>query len=245
MALKVPSYGARSSDEHGRLRAFIQKEARILAEVRCPALPKLLYTDTEYCFLVREFISGERLGEYLNVGLAQKADLLTRLLRTGSMVFRSFHQSNGGHVLRDFKANNLIVTGRDNHMKLIDVDSTRPESNMLSENPNADWVGSGKWLHWSPEQLLEIKDGLDHRTDYFALGVTAYELLIGTKPYSNRTRRRELVLQAYLSEYQVAVDRLQRITLPSVRKELFDFLLHCLHPDPNKRASTFWIDPFV
>jgi serine/threonine protein kinase len=242
--LKLPSYATRSPDEHWILRGFISKEGSILAEVKCGALSKLFHCHSDGYYLVREFVPGERLSDIKCAGPLQ-VKLLALLLQTASSVFNAFHQKQTErYVLRDFKAKNLIVSMAHEEMKLIDVDSVRPENEMLSGNPNPDWVGSGKWLHWSPEQLLEQREWLDYRTDYFALGVTAYSLLVGAHPYTNRTKRPELVIQSYLQEYEAAKKRLKEVTRSLLmRTETLEFLVQCLHPIPHNRPAAFWIDP--
>ena len=247
LLLKLPSYATRSPDEHWVLREFIRKEGHILAGVKCTALSGILHCDTDGRYLLREFVPGERLSDLKTFGPVQVKELLGLLLRTASSIFAAFHhKQNERYVLRDFKAKNLIVAKDRKRMTLIDVDSVRPENRMLSTHPNPDWVGSGKWLHWSPEQLLEQEEWLDYRTDYFALGVTAYSLIVGAHPYTNGTKRRELVLQSYLQEYEAANKRLREIRSASlIGSNILEFLVQCLHPIPHKRPATFRIDPLV
>lgn len=243
LLLKVPSYATRSPDEHPVLRSFIKKEGEILSRVKCAELTSLAYCEVDGFYLVREFVRGVRLSDLNAGGPVSVKELLGLLLRTAASVFDAFHnKQQKRHVLRDFKARNLIVTSDYKEMKLIDVDSVRPENEMLSDNRNPAWLGSGKWLHWSPEQLLERGEWLDYRTDYFALGVTAYSLVVGAHPYTNRIKLPELVLQSYLQEYEAARKRLREaIRGESIGRDILEFLVQCLHPLPHHRPESFWI----
>jgi serine/threonine-protein kinase len=82
--------------------------------------------------------------------------------------------------------------------------------------------------YMAPEQLK--KQAIDHRVDIFAFGVTAYELLTGSKPFPGETP--EEVLRQQLDMHFLAAPRQLN---PEIPLALERTILKCLERDPNKR----------
>ncbi len=81
----------------------------------------------------------------------------------------------------------------------------------------------------SPEQATG--GAVDARSDVFAFGVLAYELLTGETPFAGRSQRGQLA--ANISEKPEAVDRRR----PSVPAELSALVMRCLEKDPGDRPQ--------
>jgi serine/threonine protein kinase len=244
--LKIPSYTRRLPDQEETLREFIRREARILSSVNCAALPKLIFAHPEGRFLVREYIPGLRLSDFMSKSRQSDLnELMFTLLKTAAIVFKAFHECEaGGYVVRDWKGNNLIVSETNRRLlKLIDLDSTRTEGEAITNNPTAMRLGSGKWLHWPPEQLLQLRSRADPRMDYFALGVTGFTMIAGVNPFSNCTRTPERVLDVYLDEYNAAKALLRkRNSSVNMGEEIVEFLIECLHPSAQHRPGLFRLE---
>ncbi len=80
-------------------------------------------------------------------------------------------------VHRDIKTSNLFFT-RDRVVKIMDFGLAK----MLEEVRRAATIIGGTPYYMAPEQALG--GDLDHRADLYALGVTIFELLVGSVPFT-------------------------------------------------------------
>lgn len=240
--LKVPSYGRRCPDEYWLLEHSLAKEAAILKELSCEAVPALIKTDGTGKYLFREFAVGQRLADLhkkSKVSNESKKEVLTSLFKATRQLFNAFHEHEKGcFVIRDFKPVNLILSDKDVGIRLVDVGSTRPESDMLSKTTRPYRVGSGKWRHWAPEQLMEKSECLDRRADYFSLGSTVYFVMTAKNPYKNIEPDRNKVVTTYQKDYPVISETLARMgdSIQLLPKAV-DFIESCLSPIPSERPS--------
>lgn len=238
-SLKVPSYGTRLQEDYWLLEYGLAKESAILNElVNCDAVPFLIKYDQSGRYMFREFVEGIRLSE-LTIFDDFKLPLLKNLLNTVQKLFMAFHCSKRGcYVIRDFKPANLIIDPCRLTMKLIDVGSARPETDMLSKTSRPYRLGSGKWLYWAPEQLMEKVDWLNRKADYFAVAATAFFIIIGKAPYNNLEANPGKAINSYLLQYREISSLLfsegQKLKLPDA---LITFLQRCLNPISQERHS--------
>lgn len=243
--LKIPAYHKRPSDEHWLLKHDLKKEAQILSNSTIHVLPKLFEHDPNGEFLIRSYIEGNTLSSYeiKSLNVEARKQLLIALTNTAKILFSTIHNNEKGNfVIRDFKPINLIYSfSNPDYFYLIDVGSLRSESDMISKTPRNYRIGSGKWLYWSPEQLLEDKKHLDRRSDYFSFGATAFFILTGNAPYSNSTSEKNKVLINYQKEYEKVQQQLNDLSeneflLP---KGMIQLISDCLNPNPNFRKLNF------
>ncbi|MDY6782709.1 MAG: AAA family ATPase [Cyanobacteriota bacterium] len=86
-------------------------------------------------------------------------------------------------VHKDIQPANILINPTTQAVKLIDfsIASVLPREQPLPINPN---IIEGTLAYMSPEQTGRMNRGVDYRTDFYSLGVTAYELLTGRLPFS-------------------------------------------------------------
>ncbi|HEX6885430.1 MAG TPA: SUMF1/EgtB/PvdO family nonheme iron enzyme [Planctomycetota bacterium] len=90
---------------------------------------------------------------------------------------------DAGVIHRDLTPQNVLVTSAD-RPKVTDFGLAR----ITDESPlsrTGDFAGT--YLYMSPEQVLGLRSGLDHRSDVFSLGVILYELLALRRPFQGDT----------------------------------------------------------
>jgi len=249
MVLKVPCYASRPGEEHKLLERSIAKERRILEQLACRGTPRLLHAEAQGRYLIRSYIEGTPLADVGRSPTGQDSQLaaiLMGLLRLARTLFETFHENPSRcYVIRDFKPANIVIGRSGAEMTLVDVGSARPEGEMVSRTRRAHQLGSGKWVYWAPEQLMEKEDCLDRRADYFALGATAFFVMWGCAPYDNLEAKPEAALARYERQYarvrEMLFDRAKMSCLPG---EITVFLVGCLRPEPKERprdATPLWL----
>jgi eukaryotic-like serine/threonine-protein kinase len=130
-------------------------------------------------YMVMEYVAGLSIREIMHAeGLlapAQAADVLEQTLAALQ------HAHRQGIVHRDVKPENLMVT-RDGVVKVADFGLARAFADaQITEAGNV--IGTVQYL--APEQLHG--EPADPRTDLYALGVVAFELLTGRLPFTGET----------------------------------------------------------
>jgi serine/threonine protein kinase len=165
-----------------RLRQQFEQEARLLAQLYHPALPRVsdYFTEGERAFLVMQFISGADLAEIIatqpgpfprNVVIAWADQLLDALIY--------LHTRDRQIIHRDIKPHNLKVTATGG-IALLDFGLAKAQSADVSSTNSSTSI-FGYTRRYSP--LEQIQDqGTTPQSDIYALGATLYHLLTGVKP---------------------------------------------------------------
>jgi eukaryotic-like serine/threonine-protein kinase len=129
----------------------------------------------------------------------------------------------GGYMHLDFKPENILVS-RNGAVCLIDFDTAQP----VPEKPVKFSKNPGTPGYMAPEQLK--RDGIDARTDIFAFGVTAFELLTNRKPFPGDTPQEILAAQMEPSG-PVSLREFN----PDAPVALEKVIMKCLERDPDRR----------
>ncbi len=172
-------------------------------------------------YLLMEYVEGANLKLLQAGGDDVLEQFVGNILIDMAVALEHTHDSGFMHL--DFKPENVMVS-RNGNVRLIDFDLALPvpKGNVkLTKMP-------GTPSYMAPEQLR--KQPIDHRVDIFAYGVTAYELLTGTKPFPGETP--EEVLRQQLDMHFLAPPRQLN---PEIPPALERTILKCLERDPNKR----------
>ena len=164
-----------------RLRRQFEQEARLLAGLNHPALPRVsdYFTEGERAFLVMQFISGADLAAIIatqpgpfprNQVIAWADQLLDALIY--------LHTRERQIIHRDIKPHNLKVTAS-GQIALLDFGLAKAQTTDLSGISSTSIFGYTR--RYSP--LEQIQDqGTTPQSDIYALGATLYHLLTGAKP---------------------------------------------------------------
>jgi tetratricopeptide (TPR) repeat protein len=183
VALKVINAGVASK---AVLQRF-QVETQILGKLQHPGIAQIFEAGTFDAghglqpFFAMELIRGKPLIQYATVNDVGTRGRLELLARIGDAVQ---HAHMRGIVHRDLKPSNIIVD-ESGQPKILDFGVARATDGDLRTATLRTDIGQliGTVPYMSPEQTTGDPDELDTRSDVYALGVVAYELLAGRLPY--------------------------------------------------------------
>jgi serine/threonine protein kinase len=179
------------SDE--RLRKQFEREARLLARLHHPALPRVSdhFSEGEGQFLVMQFIPGADLSEMMarRQGPFPAEQVLTwtdQLLDALDYL----HTQEPQIIHRDIKPQNLKLTSR-GQIILLDFGLAKGQAGEISRVTTSASI-FGYTPNYAPlEQIQGL--GTDARSDLYSLAATVYHLFTAAKPPDALTRAAALV----------------------------------------------------
>lgn len=166
--------------ETDELRHAFGREARLLANLRHPALPKVHdhFEENGGLFLVMEFIPGEDLGRLLDNGRTfDPAEVLSwaeQLLNA----LEYLHGLRPPVLHRDIKPSNLKLSSP-GHVVLLDFGLAKGNAGQMTATGDASLLGYSP--AYSPLEQMQ-GTGTDERSDLYSLAATLYHLLTGVSP---------------------------------------------------------------
>ncbi|AKG20274.1 trifunctional serine/threonine-protein kinase/ATP-binding protein/sensor histidine kinase [Calothrix sp. 336/3] len=159
--------------------------------------------------LVMEDCGGVSLGKYIQ----QQSLNLTEVLAIALQIADIIHDLIQHRVVhKDIKPANILIQPESKQVKLIDfsIASLLPKETQEIQNPN---ILEGTLAYLAPEQTGRMNRGIDYRADFYALGVTLYELLSGQLPFDSEDPM-ELV-HCHIAKIAKPVDQVNP-TVPSM-----------------------------
>jgi predicted ATPase/signal transduction histidine kinase len=131
--------------------------------------------------LVMEDFGGVSLGDYTQNQALSLAQVLQIALQLAD-ILHDLHASRVIH--KDIKPANILIHPETKQVKLIDfsIASLLPKETPEIKNPHR---LEGTLAYISPEQTGRMNRGIDYRSDFYALGVTLFELLAGQLPFKS------------------------------------------------------------
>lgn len=158
------------------LQRFIQEFA-LLAQIDHPNVAHIFKQDfsVAHAYIAMEYFPQGDLRQRMRAGPIPTATALQYIKQTAAGL-GAIHAV--GIVHRDLKPDNLMLR-QDGTLALADFGVAKQVSMKITDTGDGDIVGTPYYL--SPEQALG--QPVDARCDMYSLGVLAYELLVGRKPY--------------------------------------------------------------
>jgi serine/threonine-protein kinase len=180
-------------------------------------------------YFTMPFVNGESLRKQLGAAGGLPIGDTVRILREVASALAYAHRC--GIVHRDIKPDNILLS----HGSAMVMDFGVAKALHAAMRPSDDALTSeglviGTPAYMSPEQASGDLE-LDHRSDIYALGVMAYEMLVGTTPFAGRARH--AMLAAHLVEKPEPVSTLR----PDVPDPLATLVMYCLQKEPSDRPQ--------
>ncbi|HEV8139879.1 MAG TPA: protein kinase [Pyrinomonadaceae bacterium] len=165
-----------------KLRKQFEREARLLARLHHPALPRVSdhFTEGEGQFLVMQYIPGEDLFEMQTrrQGAFPQSDVL-RWADQLCDALDYLHTQDPQIIHRDIKPQNLKLTSR-GQVVLLDFGLAKGSAGQLTAVTTSASI-FGYTPNYAPlEQVQGL--GTDARSDIYSLAATLYHLLTNVKP---------------------------------------------------------------
>ncbi len=177
VAIKTITKSAMDPSELQYAIARFRHEAQAVGRLTHPRIAAIYDygEDAELAYIVMELVHGKSLYEHLQnkakFDLAEIGEIIRQLLDGLA------YAHSQGVVHRDIKPSNLLVND-DGRIKISDFGIAHLDSSSLTQI--GEIMGSPGYM--SPEQFTG--DEPDARSDIYAAGVIAYELLAGRKPFT-------------------------------------------------------------
>ncbi|MGE0768171.1 MAG: serine/threonine-protein kinase [Hyphomicrobiaceae bacterium] len=163
----------------------VQREIEALDSLDHPNIVKLHYYEISISekgfrhFAVEEFIDGCDLSDVLKPGKPWALDDAASLLKS---IASGLHALGSARIVhRDLKPSNIRVRPNSQPV-IVDLGVARllDRADLTLTSMGA---RIGTTLYFAPEQFEGRREDIDPRTDLFALGVIAHEVLLGRHPF--------------------------------------------------------------
>lgn len=209
-----------------------QREIMVVAKLNHPNIVPVLSAGEvdSLPYFIMPYIEGESLRGRVVRGPLSLRETVAIL----KDVFRALSYAHSvGIVHRDMKPDNILISGTAavvTDFGVAKAVSVARERGSLQPGQAITGVGIslGTPQYMAPEQAAADPNS-DHRVDLYAMGIVAYEMLVGSPPFHGRTP--QALLAAQLTELPQPVSS-RRYDVPVA---LSDLVMQCLEKDPADR----------
>jgi serine/threonine-protein kinase len=164
--------------EVGEVKARFFREAETAGRLQHPNIVTIFDAgeDHDLAYIAMEFIKGHDLTRHVKLESLMPAREVMKLIADAADALDYAHSQNVVH--RDIKPANLMYLPDERKVKVTDfgvarlTDSSKTKTGMVLGTPS----------YMSPEQLAGKH--VDGRSDLFSLGVTLYQMLTGSLPFT-------------------------------------------------------------
>jgi serine/threonine-protein kinase len=209
------------------VRRFLA-EARTIARLRHPNVVAVHAAGTArgLLYYVMDEVDGESLRQRLSRDGKLPVDEVTRIVADLAAALDA--AGRAGVVHRDVKPENVLLESGSGRALLADFGIARA---MVVDGASStgQGVAVGTPSYMSPEQAAG--EEVDSRSDLYALGVVAYEMLAGHPPFQGSNR---VVVSKHIAERPAPIERLS----PDCPRPLAGAVMKALEKQPGERWQT-------
>jgi len=217
------------------------REVRLAASLQHPNIVPVLTTGItgDIPYYTMPYVRGASLRTRMNEAPPLGRRPAVAVLRDVARALQYAHAE--GVIHRDIKPENVLLSGDQAVVtdfgiaKAISAARTSagPEENTQTESGftlTQAGVSVGTPAYMSPEQVAG--DSVDHRTDIYAWGLVAYELLAGAHPFAGKTSAAQF-MAAQLSQQPSPLQE----RAPDISPSLADLVMRCLEKNADQRPA--------
>jgi serine/threonine protein phosphatase PrpC len=223
--LKIPSIDLRGDPAY--LRRFMLEEwvARRIDNAHV-LKPHVLPRPRKYLYVATEFVEGQTLRQWMTDNPAPELETVRGIIEQIARGLQAFHRKEMLH--QDIRPENIMID-RTGTVKIIDFGAVRV-AGVTETIANAREGILGTHQYAAPEYFLG-EPGTS-RSDLYALGTVAYEMLTGRLPYGTRMAAATTRSRQMKAAYEPAFDENRNIPA------WVDFALRtAVQADPRKRYA--------
>lgn len=217
------------------------KEVRLAASLQHPNIVPILRAGTagDLPYYTMPYISGESVRDRMDHSGSLTTAKTISILRDVARALDFAHAA--GIVHRDIKPENILLAG--DAALVIDFGIAKALSASRTDTKGSSLHGGGRGTltiagtlvgtpaYMAPEQISG--DSVDARTDIYAWGLLAYELLGGGHPFKERTSAQQLMV-AHVTEAPPPLAR----RVPSLPFALVALVMRSLQKNPDDRPQS-------
>ena len=198
VAIKVIAKASLEPAEIQHLTERFRHEAQAVGRLVHPRIVQIYDygEDDEIAYIVMELVNGKTLYEHLSQEVSYEIREVGEIIR--QVLDGIGYAHSEGVVHRDLKLSNILINN-DGRIKISDFGIARIESSNLTRV--GDVLGTPYCM--APEQFLG--QDVNALVDLYAIGIVAYELLTGVKPFSGNAAT---VMQQVLNNLPVDPSKL-------------------------------------
>ncbi|WP_319410057.1 serine/threonine-protein kinase [uncultured Desulfosarcina sp.] len=203
------------------------REAKAIGRISHPNIVTVYDVGQDHgtIYIAMEYLEGRPLNEVIKGRTVPVDETVGMCVQVAEALGYAHRQ---GITHRDIKPSNIILTP-DNRIKLTDFGIARIEDPDAAQQTQAGDI-LGTPVYMAPEQVMGQK--ADGRTDLYALGVIAYEMVVGKRPFGGGN-----IAAIFRSiTHEPPEDPMNRGSLGN--RALADLILKSLSKDPANRFQT-------
>jgi serine/threonine protein kinase/spermidine/putrescine-binding protein len=211
------------------------REAKTIARVNHPNVVDVVdyeFLDATTPYIVMEMIEGKDLAEFLaeNHLEGMPLSLFLDMMRQICDAVSAIHKA--GIVHRDLKPKNIMVTQLETgyRLKILDFGLAHIAEGEESMKLTATGVIMGTPIYMAPEQCLGRE--ITAATDVYALGLIAYEMLLGHPPFAGKS----IIEIAHKQAKELPEPPLNK--RPELPAEMNGAVLAALAKEPTERPAS-------
>jgi serine/threonine protein kinase/tetratricopeptide (TPR) repeat protein len=204
-------------------------EARTIARLRHPNIVAVHAAGSAdgLLYYVMDEVAGESLRQrLLREGRLPPADVARIVSDLAAALDAA---GKAGVVHRDVKPENVLLDEGTGRALLADFGIARAVVVETGGSSTGQGVAVGTPVYMSPEQAAG--EEIDGRSDIYALGIVAYEMLVGQPPFQGPHR---VVVSKHIAERPVPIEKVR----PEAPRELAGAVMRALEKQPTERWQT-------